>query len=63
MGAEHTPAKTEEEQRRWREGLTNLIKKLRLSNVGKDAGAIAEHIAEYRRSFIEDPTKTLLLDD
>jgi hypothetical protein len=33
-----------------------------MTNLGKqDVGAIAERIAQYRRDFVADPTKTLHL--
>lgn len=63
MGTERTPARNPEEDKRWKEGLSNLIRELRTTNIGRDAGLIAQRIAEYRRSFVNDPTRVVLLDD
>ncbi|EME45384.1 hypothetical protein DOTSEDRAFT_127875, partial [Dothistroma septosporum NZE10] len=61
IGAERTPAHTQEESQRWKNGLTAVVQKLRSTNVGKDVECIASRIAEYRREFLGDPTQTLLL--
>ncbi|KAM3417105.1 hypothetical protein BST61_g8681 [Cercospora zeina] len=63
MGTERTPARNAEEDKRWKEGLSLLIRELRTTNIGRDAGLIAQRIAEYRRSFVNDPTRVVLLDD
>ncbi|KAI5362534.1 putative zinc-finger domain-containing protein [Septoria linicola] len=63
MGTERTPARNPEEDQRWKEGLQNLVRELRTTNFGRDAGLIAQRIAEYRRSFVNDPTRVVLLDD
>lgn len=63
MGTERTPARNPEEDARWKEGLQNLVRELRTTNFGRDAGLIAQRIAEYRRSFVNDPTRVVLLDD
>lgn len=38
-----------------------MVKQLRTTDLGKDANAIAARIAEFRRDFVGDPTKTLNL--
>ncbi|KAF2207091.1 hypothetical protein CERZMDRAFT_88849 [Cercospora zeae-maydis SCOH1-5] len=63
MGTERTPARNPEEDKRWKEGLFLLIRGLRTTDIGRDAGLIAQRIAEYRRSFVNDPTRVVLLDD
>lgn len=55
------PAQTEKDVKRWNEGLKNIIIELRKHNKGKDAEAVAERIALYRREFVNDPTKVLNL--
>lgn len=64
MGTVKTPARDPEQKKKWNEGLGKLISELRLDPaVGRDAGLIAQRIAEYRRTFIEDPTRVVLIDD
>lgn len=62
IGTQKIPAKGPEEEKKWRDGLTAVVHELRSTNRGKDVAVIAQRIAEYRREFIGDPTKTLLLD-
>lgn len=62
IGTRKIPAKGPEEEKKWRDGLTAVVKELRTTNRGKDVAVIAQRIAEYRRDFIGDPTKTLMLD-
>uniref|UniRef100_A0A2D3VKR6 Putative zinc-finger domain-containing protein n=1 Tax=Ramularia collo-cygni TaxID=112498 RepID=A0A2D3VKR6_9PEZI len=62
IGTRKIPAKGAEEEKAWRDGLTAVVKELRSTNRGKDVAVIAQRIAEYRRDFIGDPTKTLMLD-
>jgi molecular chaperone GrpE (heat shock protein) len=57
------PANDPETEKKWREGLTAVIKELRNTVQTQDVAAIAQRIAEFRREFIGDPTKTLLLKD
>ncbi|KAF1822392.1 uncharacterized protein K489DRAFT_321163, partial [Dissoconium aciculare CBS 342.82] len=62
LSTHHSPATSPEEDKRWKAGLGELIKELKMTNLGKqDVGAIAERIAQYRRDFVADPTKTLHL--
>lgn len=57
------PASDPESQQRWRTGLHALIKELRITHKTQDVDVIAQRIADFRREFIGDPTKTLLLKD
>jgi hypothetical protein len=61
IGTRKIPAKGPEEEKKWRDGLTAVVHELRSSNRGKDVAIIAQRIAEFRRAFRNDPTKTLLL--
>ena len=61
MGAEHIPADTAEDDQKWKDGLTEVIKQLRTTDLGTDVRMIAERIAEYRRDFIGDPSRVLRL--
>lgn len=61
MGTKNVPAHSPEDQKRWNEGLGAVIKGLRTTSLGRDAGAIAAKIAEFRREFVADPTKVLNL--
>ncbi|KAK4544744.1 hypothetical protein LTR36_003993 [Oleoguttula mirabilis] len=61
LGTSRMPANGPAEEKRWKEGLGNVVKQLRSTSIGKDANAIAARIAEYRRDFLGDPTKTLNL--
>ncbi|KAK5123746.1 hypothetical protein LTR85_002382 [Meristemomyces frigidus] len=61
LGTSRMPAKGAAEEKRWKEGLGAVVKQLRTTNIGRDANAIAARIAEYRRDFLGDPTKTLNL--
>lgn len=64
IGTVKTPARDPEQKQRWNQGLSNLIRELRTNPaVGRDAGLIAQRIAEYRRTFVEDPTRIVLFDD
>ena len=62
MGSENTPVRTPEEDKKWKQGLGAVIKQLRNTNMGKDVGAIAASIAQYRRDFVGDQTKIIKLD-
>lgn len=62
MGTGKLPVNSPEEETEWKAGLTNVVKDLRKRNQQQDVGAIARAIADYRRQFIGDPTKTLVLD-
>lgn len=63
LSTDHPPTKTAEDEQRWKAGLTELIKELKTTNLGKqDVGVIAQRIAQYRRDFIADPTVTLRLE-
>lgn len=59
IGTEHTPARTSEDEKRWKDGLAALVKQLRANNI-KDVATIAHRIAEYRRSFVADPSRVLV---
>lgn len=59
MGTKNVPAHSQEELKRWKEGLAGVIRELRAGNVAKDANSIAKRIAEYRRAFIGDSTKVV----
>lgn len=61
MATTDTPARDSEEQNRWTAGLSAMIKELRETSDGKDAALIAARIAQFRRSFVGDPTKVLRL--
>ncbi|SMR49647.1 unnamed protein product [Zymoseptoria tritici ST99CH_1A5] len=63
LGTERMPASDPESQQRWRTGLHALIKELRITHKTQDVDVIAQRIADFRREFIGDPTKTLLLKD
>lgn len=64
IGTVKTPARDPEQKQRWNQGLSSLIRELRTNPaVGRDAGLIAQRIAEYRRTFVEDPTRIVLFDD
>ena len=62
MGTGHIPAQTPEDAKKWRDGLGTVIRQLRETNRGRDVGAIAQSIADYRREFLGDPTKILSLE-
>lgn len=62
MGADQIPAKLPEDVKKWKVGLGTLITKIRHENQSRDVEAISKRIAEYRREFMGDPSKTLLLD-
>lgn len=63
IGTRKIPAKGQEEEKKWRDGLTAVVHELRSTNRGKDVAVIAQRIAEFRREFRGgDPSKTLLLD-
>ena len=62
MGTEHTPTQTPEDEQKWKDGLTTIIKQLRSTNAGKDVRAIAHRIVEFRREFTGDASKTLHLN-
>ena len=62
MGTKNVPAHNAEEQKRWNEGLVAVVKQLKATNLGKDAGAIAARIAEFRREFVGDPSRVLNLE-
>lgn len=62
MGADQIPAKDPEDISKWKKGLAALITTIREQNQGRDVEAISKRIAEYRREFLGDPSKTLLLD-
>lgn len=63
MGADQTPAKTPEELKKWKAGLAVLIADIRSTHgQANDVELISRRIAQYRREFVGDPTKTLLLD-
>ncbi|KAF2764228.1 hypothetical protein EJ03DRAFT_282475, partial [Teratosphaeria nubilosa] len=47
------------EEKRWKEGLTAVIKQLRNTNDGRDVEKIAARIVAFRRSFVGDPSKVL----
>lgn len=61
MGTMNVPAYDNLAKQRWNEGLGAVIKQLRTTNIGRDAGAIANKIAEFRREFVGDPVKVLNL--
>jgi hypothetical protein len=61
MGTRNAPWKTEEEKKRWSDGLTDVVRHLRASNQG-DFNAIAAHIAQYRRDFVDHPDQILNLN-
>lgn len=62
MGADQIPATEAEDIKRWKSGLAALITEIRTQNQGKDVEAISKRIAKYRREFLGDASKTLLLD-
>lgn len=62
MGADQIPAKEAEDIAKWKKGLAALITTIRKQNQGRDVEAISKRIAEYRREFLGDASKTLLLD-
>jgi hypothetical protein len=62
LGTHNAPWTTEEEKIRWTEGLTNVVRHLRVSNQGSDVNAIAAHIAQYRRDFVGRPDQILNLN-
>lgn len=62
MGADQIPAKEAEDIKKWKSGLAAMITRIREQNQGRDVEAISKRIAEYRREFLGDPSKTLLLD-
>lgn len=62
MGTQNVPAQTEADKERWNAGLNALVQELRKTGQGRDVSTIARRIAQYRREFIDDPTKTLRLD-
>lgn len=47
------PGSTEEQKKEWNTGLKDLIRDLRAQNV-KNPEVVAQHIAEYRRKFLEE---------
>jgi hypothetical protein len=63
LGTERMPANDPATEKKWRDGLTAVIKDLRKTPQMQDVGAIAKRIAQYRREFIGDPTRILLLRD
>ncbi|KAB2580213.1 Protein red1 [Lasiodiplodia theobromae] len=52
------PGRTPEEQEKWRADLKQVLKGLREQNV-KDAESVAAAIANYRREFLQDPSRVL----
>jgi hypothetical protein len=62
LGTRNAPWKTEEEKTRWVNGLSEVVKQLRMSNQGTDVNAIAARIAQYRRDFIGTPDQVLNLN-
>ena len=61
MGTEHVPVRSQADREKWNNGLQMVIRDLKRAYV-KDAATIAARIAEYRRAFVEDPTKVVYLD-
>ncbi|KAH9809838.1 putative zinc-finger domain [Teratosphaeria destructans] len=59
LGTYRSPTGNLEEEKRWKEGLTAIIKQLRNTDDGRDVEKIAAHIAAFRRSFVGDPSKVL----
>lgn len=53
--------KTDEDAKKWREGLGAVVKQLKSTSIGRDAGAIAARIAEFRRDFVGDASSVLNL--
>ena len=47
-----------EETERFRKGLQQVVAGLRAQNI-QDVESVAGHIAQYRREFLEDPSKIL----
>ena len=52
------PGRDTQEAMRYTEGLKKLVQRLRAQNI-RDAEQVADHIAQYRREFIGDPTVLL----
>jgi hypothetical protein len=52
------PGQTEEEKQEWNAGLRTVLKDLREKNT-KDPDVVAAAIAEYRRKFLQDPSRVL----
>lgn len=52
------PAKTADEQARYKDGLRNVLQQMR-DEGNLETEAVAMRVAEYRRSFIADPSNIL----
>lgn len=50
------PGRTEEDKKRWADGLRTLIGNLRTQGV-KETDVVASQIASYRRNFFKDPSR------
>lgn len=59
MGATN-PGRSSEEKSKWNAGLRTLLMQLGAAGT-RDASTMAAAIAEYRRTFLADPTKVLNL--
>lgn len=55
-----TPGTTAEENGKYLDGLKMLVKDLRQKGIN-DSAVVAHAIADYRRTFMNDPTKVLKL--
>ena len=54
------PGRTPAEEKQWVEGLKTLLKDLRQRNT-RNLNDVATEIADYRRKFLNDPTRILVL--
>lgn len=54
------PGQTEDERKKWTEGLKEVVKVLRQRGVN-DPELVAKEIANYRRQFLGDETRVLNL--
>lgn len=61
MGTVNIPVQSAQERKAWNDGLARVIKELRDSNHAMDGTTIASRIAEFRREFLKDPTRIIML--
>ncbi|OAL43735.1 hypothetical protein IQ07DRAFT_592815 [Pyrenochaeta sp. DS3sAY3a] len=54
------PGKTAEEKQQWNNGLRNVLSELRQKNI-KDPDGIAMEISKFRRRFLDDETRVVIL--
>ncbi|KAK4956973.1 hypothetical protein LTR28_005771 [Elasticomyces elasticus] len=59
MGSSN-PGRDSEEKQKWTTGLKEVVKQLRAQNL-KDPEIVAQRIVEYRRNFLQDPSRVLNL--